>query len=234
MTEQPDYTIDQADTALSEELSNFDPVYDIAGPVEIIGNVATPTMISVNALPPAMRAPILAAMAREPEVSRPALEQRMVKAALEQNKLDLIIRAGPGPGSTEYQREVCNIIHQIHTLNSERFRLSADLAEVGGWETKVDPVTGVATPVAIDRMQGSRREGWQHRISEIDRHIAQLEGDEGKRRKAKALFNSVQTAKRNREAHEDVAEVKRRAADMVREERVSKAAESRFRMTRDS
>lgn len=234
MTEQTDYTIDEADMPLAQELSNFDPVYDIAGPTEVVGNVTAPPTLSVTCLPHHKRAPILAALAREPEVCRPATEQRLVKEALEQNKLDLIVRAGPGPGATEYQREVCGILHEIHTLNSERMRLAADLAEVSRWVTKVDPATGVATPVAIERMQGTRREGWQQRINEIDHHLALLEGPEGERRKARALFNSVQTAKRNREALEDAAEVKRRAAQMVRDERVNRAAEVRFRMTRDN
>lgn len=233
MTDTPSYDIDPADTAIATELTTFDPVYEMAGPVEMLGDVRLPATVSANALPPAMRDPIHAAMAKAPPESRARIEQEMVAKALYQNSLELRIKGGPGANATEYQREICAVLSEIHNLNTERWKLETELAEVSGFDTVIDPVTGVATAVPIERMVGERRKGWQERIRLIDHQVAQLEGAEGKHRKAKALFNSVQTRKRALADLADAAEIKTRAADMVREERITKAADARFRMMRD-
>ena len=232
MNDTPSYDIAEDDAYIASTIATFDPIYGVSGPTAAIGNVQLPTSIRAEGLSPAMRDPILAAMAKVPAESRPALEAKMVREALENNSLDLKVKCGPGADATEYQRECFSVVGDIHRLNTERLRLSRDLVEVSHWTTTIDPVTGVSTPLAVDKMVGERRKGWEERIRLIDNQVDALQGAEGKLRKDRALYNSVETFKRKQAEVDDHFEIQKRATAMVREERIQTAAETRARMMR--
>lgn len=231
MTDTPTYDIHEDDAYIASTIVNVDPIYDTPSNVTVTGDVRLPETVSVNGLPPHMRDPILAAMSREPAASRPAIERRMVQAALETNSLETKVKGGLGPDATAYDRERFGLIGEIHTLNSERARLVTDLAEVSHWKTTVDPETGLPVPQAVEAMTGDRRRGWEERIRLIDHQVDQLQGAEGAFRMKRALHASVETAKARRDLIEDHAEIKKRAALLEREDRINTAAKARAHMT---
>ena len=95
----PDYGLDPADSALANEIVNFDPVRDTSGPASMDdgGNVRFPTSVPLTALPPHLADPIKAELAAAAPHRREALEQELVSKALEANSVQLRIQAGAGP-----------------------------------------------------------------------------------------------------------------------------------------
>ena len=232
MNDTTSYDIAPDDAYIASTIVDFDPIADMPSSAQIVGNVRLPETVPLSGLSPAMADPIRAELAKVPIESRQRLEAELIRKALESKSLDFKVLAGPGPNATIYQREVCAIHADIHRLHSDRMKLESDLAEVSHWTTTIDPDTGLPVPQAVEKMQGDRRKGWQERIRLIDHQITQLQGAEGAYRKKKALHASVEAFKAKRDALDEREEVKKRAAEMVREERIKTAADSRFRMMR--
>src|SRR5690606_24027272 len=91
---------------------------------------------------------------------------------------------------------------------------------------EVDPATGEPAPEKIYRYQGDRRRVLVDRLAAIAQAAAHLEGDEGARRKQKALEKAVDDAKKSREQYGIMREAKERAVHLAREDRVNTLAQS--------
>lgn len=224
-----DYGIAPEDADLANEISNFDPVYDTPSPVSLVGNVKLPEM-KIDALPPAMRDPILAKLGVTTGTERERLETELVREALYDNSLNTRIQAGLGEHANPYVREVFNITNEARLLEQEFYRIQIDLADIVRWDNVEDAETGQPKPVAVERVQGERRRGMQLRAKEIEHQIAQLRGIEGQRRKQRALRAAIQERKQLAEQVEDHQEVDARAKKIEREDRIQARAEQRAKM----
>jgi hypothetical protein len=224
----PDYGLDPADSALAREIEGFDLVGDTSGPVSLErgSNFKLPDAVSVNTLPPHLADPIKAELARVSPERRAALEQTLVAQALTENSMKLRIKMGPGANSNAYQREVFQQANEQNSLADEALQIETELAKVTRWENFTDPVTGKVTPKAIESVSGDRRARMQQRLREIDYHLQQLQGREGKARLAKALKEAVDQKKAMQQQLAEDAEARALADKMLREERVADRAKA--------
>lgn len=231
----PDYGLDPADNAIAHEIANFDPVNDVRGPVTFDGGWATiiPAQVPLTSLPPRIAEPIKAELASASPERRPALEAKLIAEALYSNSLQLRVSAGPGAGANPYQIESFAQAKERQDLENEAWSLRAELADVARWDNVADPKTGKQQPVAVERVQGHPRKLKEGRLNEIERKLEALK-IEGPRRLKKAMQEAVEAHKAKQQQIADEAEARRRAEQIVREDRINDRAAVRARMLKGS
>ena len=224
----PDYGLDPADIDLAREIENFDLIGDTSGPVSLSrgSNFKLPETVPVSTLPPHLADPIKAELAKVGPERRAELEKTLVAQALTQNSMQLRIKMGPGSQADAYQREVFQQANEQQSLTDEAMQIEIELAKVTRWENVTDPVTGKVAPKAIESVTGDRRTRMQERLKEIDYHLGQLRGREGKARLAKALKEAVDQKKAVQQQLAEDAEARELADKMLKEDRVRQRAEA--------
>lgn len=199
--------------------------------------LSAPTLASLN---PTMRKEAEARLAAMPADLRASAETDVVMAVYREHVPDLRVSAGLGEGATEYHHELANIAASYRDYAREFNRLTQELAEVDSYRTVTDPVTGEARPETVWRWQGQQRTWRQDRLSELNRAMNLLQTDDGQfgpeatHRLGIALREAAKVRLSLKQSVEDKAEVERRAAAQVREDRIAAQVASRARMLQGS
>lgn len=230
------YAIDPADQHIADRITNFDPVADVPSPTTVIGGSHKPLGdLSLKMLPPETREMLEGKLRDVPLNLRQQRENELVRQHLTEKALELRIKAGPGEGANEFQRERFHIAAERHQAEREILRITEQLAEVDRWEPILDEITGKAVidrktgqpqVRAIETITGERRTGLERRIAELNHKIMLLEGPEGDIRERKALHAAVQSAKSKQAQIEEDREARKLGESMNREERVKAKAEA--------
>lgn len=195
--------------------------------------LSAPTLATLN---PEMRKQAEARLAAMPFHLRADAETEVVMAVYREHVPDLRVAAGLGEGATEYHHELANIAASYRGYAQEFNRLVQELAEVEGYRTVSDPETGEAKPETVWRWQGQQRIWRQDRMAELNRAMNLLQTDDGElgpeaqQRLRVALKEAAQARLKLKQAVDDKAEVERRAAAQVREDRIAAQVASRVRM----
>lgn len=232
-----DYTIAPEDAELANQITNFDPVFDVPSPTTVIGGTHKPVTgeLSAKMLPPEAQQEIRQKLANVPVSQAAKRENELVRQYLHEKALEVRIKAGPGAGANEFQRERFHIAAERHQAEREILRITEQLAQVDRWEPVLDPNTGKAVidpktgqpqVKAIETVTGERRTGLERRIDELNHKIMLLEGPEGDLRERKALHAAVQSAKAKQAQLEEDREARKLGESMNREERVKAKAEA--------
>lgn len=232
------------DQARAQELLsafNADPLAT-PSPVRLTGGGAfkAPERFSLSILPPEKQGPIAAQLARVPANVRAEREHELVVEALKQNSTELRIRAGTGEGATPLEREQFSVARDIAELEAEELAIRTQLAEVEKWvpvydeatgAPVIDPRTGQPQVKAVEIIQGDRRKALEARAKELAYRADLLRGPEGDRRIQRALAQTIELEKQQRQQLAEREEVKRRAEEISRQKRIDKQAEalSRFK-----
>lgn len=213
----------QMEAAVEGVLQNYDPLRDVAGPVQIIGDpkVSEPTLA---ALSPEMREGIEAKLANVPLHNRDEATKRFIREALETNSVEFRVMAGGGEHATNVQRFHLEKANQLRLLGAEHDRITVELADVSGW----DPKTGEPIHIA----QGDRRSALEARLREIGYHADRINGREGEVRLQEALEADKAQLRENQQALADMKEADALADEIVRKERIQRMAEAKARMKR--
>lgn len=240
----PSYDIAPEDQARAQELLsafNADPLAT-PSPVKLTGGGAfkAPERFTLSILPPNQQGPIAAQLAQVPAHLRAEREHELVVGALKQNSTALRIKAGPGEGASPLEREQFAVARDIDTLETEALDIQRQLAEVQKWvpvwneitgEPVIDPRTGQQQVKAVEIIQCDRRKALEARVKELAYRADLLRGVEGDRRIQRALAETIELEKQQRQQLAEREEVKRRAEEISRQKRIDKQAEtlSRFK-----
>lgn len=144
---------------------------------------------------------------------------------MRKNALELRVKQGAGPGATPYARELLDISRAIYDLEREFDSITAKLAEVDRYETDTDPVTGAASPRPVYAVDGQSRRALEQRLAQITYEISLKDGEEGRRRLAKAKKETAEFLKAQRDQLAEDAEARAMAEQMNREARIKAKAE---------
>lgn len=235
----PSYNVAPEDEPRAQELLsafNSDPLAT-PSPVKLTGGGAfkTPERFTLAILPPEKQAALASQLAQVPADQRAEREHELVLAALQKNSLELRIKAGPGAGATPLEREQFGLAREIHELETEELEIQRQLAEVEKavpvynettGEPVIDPLTGKQMTKLVDRIQGDRRKALEARVKELAYRADLLRGPEGDRRIQRALAQTIELEKQQRQQLADRAEVERRAEEISRQKRIDKQAEA--------
>lgn len=195
--------------------------------------MSAPTLETLN---PEMRKEAEARLAALPSNLRAGAEAEVVVAVYRDHLPALRAASGLGEGATEYHHELSYIAATYGEYAREFNRLSQELAEVDGYRTIHDPMTGEAKPEPVLRWQGQQRLWRQDRMAELNHAMNLLQTDDGElgpeaqQRLRVALKEAAQARLKLKQAVDDKAEVERRAAAQVREDRIAAQVASRVRM----
>lgn len=228
-----DFTIDPEDQHLADEITNFDPVHDVAGPVRVKGFIRPIDEVPLSALPPHLAEPVRQRLANTPDHMRADEERRLIGDVLLANSLELRIRAGAGEGANEFQREFFSILKDRGDEVIKADAIDKKLEEIAGYDNRVDPATGKSSPVPVMRYQGRERDALERQLAFHRKNVELLEGERRVSRLRPALKRAVEDRKRSDAAEAERAEVKRRAEDTIREERINRQAEAHAKLLRN-
>lgn len=202
-----------------------------------------PEAPTLAALSPEMAAPVREQLARMPADQRAAKEPELVLQAVRKASEDARILTGLGAGATPLAKAQVNIAYRERELERRIDGWSQRLNEVKGYQAVIDPDTG--KPV-IDPATGQpkmdptyimttgAREAGTAEMQRLVQQLAVLRGPEGDRELERALAESVKLEKERRQQREDLEEVDRRAAAMVREDDINRRAEAKARNLRST
>lgn len=236
----PSHDIAPEDQARAQSLLsafNADPLAT-PSPAKLTGGGAfkAPERFSLSILPPDRQGPIAAQLVQVPAHQRADREHELVVEALRQNSLELRIKAGPGEGATPLEREQFAVARDINDLEAEEIEIQRQLAEVEKWvpvyddvtgEPVIDPRTGQQQVKAVEIIQGDRRKALEARAKELAYRAGLLRGIEGDRRIQKALAQTLELEKQQRQQLAEREEIERRAEEIAREKRINQQAEAR-------
>lgn len=236
-----DYTPKTYDIAPHEEeraeaIRNYDPVFDVPGAVSadkltmsrLLGGKGLADL-TLDSLGPELREQVKTRLA----CSSPIDEAGAIRAVLYQHAHLQNVLSGAGEGATPFQREEMSIAREVYEAETELNSIEMEFLRAVGWENDVDESTGTSTPREIDKMSPERRRQLSFRRDELRHRVELLDGFEGKRRRDKAMRETLDAeARREREARvEQAAEA--RAEEIVFAEEVEERAKARaaFRRT---
>lgn len=148
---------------------------------------------------------------------------RALNGFLRERQRDLRIRCGAGEGATATEAEALDQLNQVRLLTEESKRIESELADVREHRTEYDD-NGNPLPVPVYSVQGGLRTAREFRLAEITDQLALISGIEGAAALTQAARKDALKARELFEQTADRAEIKRRAEQMVREERLDAAA----------
>ena len=236
-----DYTPKTYDIAPHEEeraeaIRNYDPVFDVPGAVSadkmtmsrLLGGKGLADL-TLDGLGPELREQVKARIASSPPID----EAGAIRAVLYQHAHLQNVLSGAGEGATPYQHAEMAIARDVYEAETEIHSIEMEFLKAVGWENDVDECTGVSTPREIDKMSPERRRQLSNRRDELRYRVELLDGFEGKRRRDKAMRDTLDAEdRRAREAKiEQAADA--RAEEIVFAEEVEERAKARaaFRRT---
>ena len=215
----------------------MDPIKDVPG-VVVVPEGRKFAAPGLEALAPEDRTAVRARMeaagiapARQSE-----REAEFVDAHLRSKLSRIRVLTGLGDGATPYHREQCAIAREYGDLVAEYERYEEEIGRVANYRNEIDPVTGEPRAVPVFAIQGTRRAAYNAHMDDLVRRAALLikedgsRGIEGERRRQAALAETVALLKSRDEALAERAEAKRRGAELAREARINKQAESIARL----
>jgi hypothetical protein len=152
---------------------------------------------------------------------------RALKDFLLERSRNLRIICGPGEGATETEREALCQMNELRLLSEEHARIEAELAEVA--EYRVDYAadgTPLPNPVPVYLHRGDLRSAKQTRLDEIKHQMSLVGGIQGETALNAAQKADALKARRRKSQLDEAAEIKRMGEALLREERVTRAAQS--------
>lgn len=221
--------------AVADEILAMNPL-DIPGPHKGLESrrLSAPTLKTLN---PEMRRIAQDRLSALPAHQQDAdAEARVVMAVYREHLPELRVTTGLHSEATPFHRTMANIAANHRDLGREFERITKELAEVSTYRTVADPATGEQKPEPVMKVQGLQRQARIDRLADLNRQMNLLQredgtfGPEANRRLNEALRESVAARLTLKQAVEDKAEVERRAAAMVREDRIAAQAASRARL----
>ena len=218
------------DAELDARFSNYDALYDVQSPVQVIGNVNIPQP-TLSTLPHEMRDAINAKLAALPLSERERAEQCFIREALEANSLKVRTAIGPGEGATEVQKADAETANRVRLLDREATNIEAKLSEERMIE---DPVTGNLISSGQKALQGNARLGYQARLNEIGHEMAVLTQIEGSKQRAEALEKDKANYRSRQQQLAELQEADRRADKIASEDRINRMAEAKARIRKSN
>lgn len=236
----PSYEIAAEDQHYADSILQIDQIEDVPG-VAVVPEGLKLSAPTLEALAPADRAAVRASMqqARLTPAQQAARESEFVEAHLRAQLPRIRVKTGLGAEALPYHRTACHMAREYSDIRAERARFEAELNEVVRHDTQIDAQTGEPRAVPVLAIQGTRRDAYSAHMADLDRRARLLfnadgtPGIEGSKRLRQSLAESVGILKQRDEAAADNAEAKRRAAELVREERINRQAASLARMAQN-
>ncbi len=219
-----------SDEQLAAEIVNFDPVYDVPSPVEKVGDVRLPEP-SLTALPPEAQDRIRAKLAKVTPGNRDLFEAQYIRDELYAFSSYTRVKAGVGEGANAYQREFFALNAEVAQTSDELTRLSA---EIDRKRTIQDPATGQTVELTDPYHGPDRLKALQAEFNNQLARLHALDGPEKERRLEKAKAKAVADRRAVLQQIADHKEIDRRAAEIVRNEKIENAAEARAKRLRSS
>lgn len=233
-----DYAIAPEDQAIVDAIGKIDPINDVPRPHEIPeGWQVAP--LRLTALPPHMQGAIAEKLRDVAPEKRMEVEDRLTAEAIRGMRADLIVKTGVGENALPYHREMVALAREYRDLEQEADRIVDSLREIARYEVRRDPQTGEVKPVAVLKLQGTRRDAAEQQLQDVQRRSRLLFNDDGTRavegqdRIRKAMSESVGLVKARNQQLADEAEARELGAKMVRDERIKAKAESYARLGRN-
>jgi hypothetical protein len=222
MTDTPTTPATPDEEPTAEELASaaaMRPLDQLPSPWVVKGEPALISAPTLEALSPADRQSVLSrAGSNDPKAINAALN-----SFLRGRQQDVRIRCGPGEGATATEREALDQMNQLRLMTEEYHKLEAELAEVREHRTEYD-ASGKPVPVPVYVLQGSLRSARQARMAEIGEHMSLVAGIQGEAELKRAARADALHIRKVRSEIADRHEIKRRAHNLVREERLNEAA----------
>ena len=232
MTTDTGYGFDDADdNAIAAEIASMDPISIKGGNYvanEDLTNVQFPQNIPLTTFPPEVQAAIRAKAA-----GSAATEQRLANEEARARSLGARVKGWTNV-SDPYWREAMRQENEQNTLNADLTRLELQLAEVERFDVVEDPVTGVQTPKAIEKVQGYQRKQVEAERNRVVAQLQDLNGRGGQLRLQKAMREAVAAKKAIHQQLAEEQEAKERGEAQLREERIQKRADTYASIRRNS
>ena len=222
----------------AQQVLAMDPIKDVPSPVKDNTGMR-PMKLQASALPDDMRHAVLDRLHRIPREMRDGAEDRLVREVLTANRAQMRLKIGLSQDALPYHAEQVNIARQAQDLARKRDWLAEQVGRVSGFKTVEDPVTGDLKPVEVPLLSDPRRAAYRDQIIDLDRQIRLLVnpdgsyGIEGQRRMREALVESATRLRKVEAQRSEEAEARQMAADINRQARVKRRAESYARMSAD-
>ena len=220
------------DDEIAAEIVNFDPVYDVPSPVEVVGNpLDRVNLPKLEAFSPEVQDRIRAKLANVTPGNRDLFEQEFIREELYQYAAYTRVKAGVGEGANAYQREFYAINAEVNQTSDEITRLTTELARK---RTMRDPATGQVVELDDPYHSPERIRAMEAELNNQLARLRALDGPEKARRLEKAKARAVAQRKEVLQQIADHKEAERRAAEIVRNERIEKAAEAKAKRLRSA
>jgi hypothetical protein len=230
----PSFDIAPEDEALAESLVNQDP-RELTGPVSSNVSLNIPDVIPREWLSPSVRANVESRLEALPANGRTvAAEQSIIVQELEAYDRAVKVWGGPGPNANAYQLELHLVENEFWDAQRKFADLSNQLQTVTEVRVTFDPTTGEEKEVQTLLLNGDARSAAEYQVEELKRQMRLLgpDGYEREKRLKRAKFEAVQDAKRIQEELEIDREAERRAAEIVRNERIDEKARAHAKFKR--
>lgn len=237
---QQSYEIAPEDQHHVDALLAIDPINGIEGAHDIPQGWNALGPLKLTALPEPLQAEVEAKLAHVPAEQREAKEAEFTAEAIRAMRPALRLKTGLGPSASPYHREMLAIAREYTDAVEELGRLQDELTAVSHHRTEIDPVTGEAKAIPVYRVSEARRRGIADQMTALTSRMTLLHkadgepGYEAAKRLQQAMYESVQARKEVSRQVEERAEVKRRAADINREERINEQARRLAALTRNA
>lgn len=201
------------------------PLEELPSPWTVKGRPKMIEKPTLSALSPEDRKIVIerAAGSNDPEALNAALQ-----GFLRERSAEFRLKAGAGEGATATEREALSQMNQLRLLSDEHTRIEAELAEVREHRTEYGD-DGNPVPVPVYAVQGSGRSAREARMEAIRHEMALIAGVEGEAALQRAARADALRIREFQAAIAERNEIKRRAQDMVREDRINEAARAKAR-----
>lgn len=221
----------------AKQILDMDPFEDVSGPSKRTpGKIAAAP--SIDALPPELQDRVRAELREVPDELRKEREDAAVLRVLKERVFNNRAETGVAADSLPYHKAMAQAAGHAKQLDREIKQYEDALSAVRNHETVTDPETGEKKAQPIMRVTGARREGYEATLNDLKRQKRLWVNEDGSlgleaaREVRQALAESAQILKDRAEAAEDAAEVKRRIAAKLREERIAKQVDAQLSLAR--
>jgi hypothetical protein len=211
--------IDEPTAAELAAAGTIRPLDQIPSPWTVKGNPPIISQPSLDALSPADQQAVL----ERAGSSDPTALQKALLGFLQDRQSELRIRCGPGEGASETERVALCQVNRTRLLTEEAKKIEAELEDVISHRTEYDEV-GKPHAVPVYRAQGSTRTALMARLDQINHEMLQVAGIDGQAELERATRADAMAARELRRQSEENTEAKRRAEEMLREERINERA----------
>lgn len=231
-------SIPQEHQKYAQQILAMDPLDDVPSSARSLGGVR-PITLKLEALPPDMQSDVLTRLHALPADLRQGAEPKLVEQVLREKRGSIRTRIGVGRDALPFHQEQVDIARQVSDLARKRDWLEGQIARVRELRMAKDPATGEAVVETVPALGSERLKAYGEQVLDIDRQMRLLiaedggYGIEGKKRIDAALAKSAAILHTRAAQMAEEAEAKRRAAEINREDRINKRAQTYARMRRD-